>query len=894
MPLPKDIERAFASDTPIIAANARASRWLHWEYALLQRRMGRQAWTTPPISDWDTWLRDQWQTRFLATPDSPLLLTSLQERSIWISMQREDADLVVSPDGIAALAESAYSLLSAYEAHGERKHTWTKEDAERFRHWALNFDRECTLRGWMPRAALERTLASAFKKSGLPNEMLLVGFDRVTPAQNSLLSKLKNIGVQIRFAASEVIPLRTEFVRALDIHAEIATCARWTRVMLETNSAARIGILVPDLATTRAELERTFRRVLMPESDNIYFSGPMPFEFSLGQPLAQIPIVSAALSLLRWLHKPLEESELSSLLLSGFITKDAAERLTLARLDAKDRDSGALSPEISLEHFLNIGRGSRAAALVNLENTRKLTEANRISDEIRPPSRWTDIAQLVLREAGWPGGAGRGSVQFQAMRRWERVLDDLALLDFDGRRISYRDFLRELESHARETIFSPESQGAPVQIMGALEASGQQFDAVWFLAADDANWPPRGRPHPLLPNDVQRGYSMPFADPGNDLDLAHTITERIFQSAQSVVFSHALRNKDGELRPSPLLPRNAAWRDETSAGDEPQEPSVETIEEESAQIPWPTDCSPVGSEALKQQAACPFRAFATKRLRAEPLNRREWGLSAMERGTLLHSALEKIWSPSTGALHSLADLHDAISEGRLADILTAAITHAFAEVQHRADADPWMQAYLESEKRRLYLRLTDWMKKEADRVPFTVVACEKKLEHVKVGKLKLKLRADRIDQVEDSGSLLIDYKSGDVSPKDWALPRPNEPQLPLYAVFGGVDNVCGALFARIRAGKKMGFAGAVEDARSQLFPDESAHSQLVRHPYTPEMRDAWKDALLDLSEDFLRGEAIVDPKEGPETCKCCSLPGLCRLAEKQVMGEDGDESYDSE
>lgn len=891
MPVPEEIDQAFASGATIVAASARASRWLHREYALQQRRAGRRAWTTPPITDWETWLRQQWQAYALEQADPQLLLSSLQERSIWTRVQREDAGQVVSPESIAALAESAYSLLSSYNAQAERNHAWIKSDAERFRQWAMNFDSECARRNWRPRAGLEQRLASTLRATELPGEILLVGFDRITPAQDILLNAIKAHGVRIRLVEPALAPSRTEYTRALSLQEEIAACARWARRLVEQNPEGRIGVLVPDLAPVRAEMERIFRRVLMPESNNIFFSGPMPFEFSLGQPLSQVSLICAALLLLRWLHAPLREEELSWLFLSGFIASDT-ERNTLAKLDAANRNSGTLSPEISLEQFLNGTRGSGLATLVHLDHARKMAETNRILTEPRSTARWTDIAQLLLREAGWSGGATGGSFHFQAMRRWERALDELALLEFDGRRIPYDEFLHALESHAREIIFSPESHGAPVQIMGALEGSGQQFDALWFLGADDASWPPRGRSHPLLPNDVQHRHKMPYADPAHDLKLARAVTARIARSAPLLVFSYAARNRDGELRPSPLLPPDADWRDATSVASDPDDLQLETIEELSATIAWPKDLSPGGSEVLKDQAACPFRAFAVKRLHAEALNRRDWGLSAAERGNLLHKALERIWSPDSGALHSLDDLHTAIRQQRLAEILRTAIAHAFTKVEFAAGNDPWMRAYLESEKQRLYLRLTAWMKIEAERAPFDVVACEKKLENVNIGGLNLKLRADRIDHIEASGSLLIDYKSGDVSPKDWALPRPNEPQLPLYAVFGNVENVRGALFARIRAGKKMGFTGAVEDARSQLLPSEGARSELVKHPYTTAMRDAWQDALLKLADDFLRGEALVDPKHGAETCRYCPLPGLCRVAETRSIAKDGDEADD--
>ena len=133
MRIAEEIERSFESGATILTANARAARWLQREYGLRQREAGRRTWATPAIEDWETWLRRQWEDRALAEKDAPLLLTSLQERGVWTRMQRGDAARVVSPASMAALAESAYALLSAYEAHGERKYSWAKADAEHFR-----------------------------------------------------------------------------------------------------------------------------------------------------------------------------------------------------------------------------------------------------------------------------------------------------------------------------------------------------------------------------------------------------------------------------------------------------------------------------------------------------------------------------------------------------------------------------------------------------------------------------------------------------------------------------------------------------------------------------------------------------------------------------------------
>ena len=464
-------------------------------------------------------------------------------------------------------------------------------------------------------------------------------------------------------------------VRATDRRDEITACAHWIRGLLDENplfekkAETRIGVIVPDMGAVRSDVERIFRRVLMPETDDVFApSARMPFEFSLGHPLGDVPVIRAALLLLRWAAGPLSEEEMSWLLLSGYlgdraqgsahreqdtglraqgytgnrtggsghmaqggaesdVTADPStnhpigptpgalgtpamqpslrmtsmeEYLALGSFDAALRNSGSLSLEISLRNMLREMRRFPALAGVHaqLEDLQKMAAVNHVMDEVRTPGRWVDLAQLLLDQAGWRGAQRRDEIDFQARARWERLLDEVALLDFDGRRVGYREFVGVLETQAGEAIFAAESHGAPVQVMGALEASGQQFDAVWFLGADDQAWPARGRLHPLLPNDVQRRAGMPHATAEDDWELARVVTRRIAASVlgpdidllptlspkarkdgapgvvvgpgsdpgprsgtwgtqgcgrTSVVFSHAERDKDGELRASPLI-----------------------------------------------------------------------------------------------------------------------------------------------------------------------------------------------------------------------------------------------------------------------------------------------------------------------------------------------------
>ena len=898
---------ALADGTAVVTANARAARFLSLSYAERQRMAGRTVWPSPAIFDWDSWLNRLWQETAFSDPAAPLLLTQNQEHTLWVRVQQNDAQLVVRPDGLAALAQGAYELLSKYELHRERNIAWLETDSESFRQWARTFDQLCRDRNWRSRNDIEALLIQFTRTNPqtLPKQILLVGFDRFTPVQQSLLQHFRAAGMIAEVAATEPpeASLYT-LVAASDAHDALLTCARWCRQKLEINPSLRIGVIAPDIRTIRGDAERIFRAELMPQSLDIESeASPMPFEFSLGMPLSTVPVVRAALLLLRWTSEPLLEEEVSWLLLSGFVHGAISEILDLARLDSKRRDSGALSPKISLEAFasrhVSSAFSNRAGKLL------KAAEKSHALDGNATYTSWCQLAEQLLHLAQWPGFRSPDSVQFQAQQRWLRLLDEVSLLDFAGRTVTFFQFLQTLERLANEATFTPESHFAPIQILGALESSGQTFDAVWFLGADDTQWPQVGRPHPFLPVVLQRLAKMPSCDSATATELAVDVTRRIAASAPECIFSYARQNKEGELRPSPILAEIFHHSlHQTSAADYRKQaaiPEPSTLPSLAASavipsqvVPWEVERIAGGADVLKDQAACPFRAFARRRLAAGPLNRTEWGLDAAQRGILLHTVLQTIWSPDSPEpfrMGSLDDLRNVISANRLDEAMRYHIGNAFQEfVDHHAE-DTWMQAYLKSEQHRLLVRLREWLRYEANRQPFTVDKREEKLKDVNVGELKLDLRADRIDKLPDGSHLLIDYKTGEVSASAWNGERPDEPQLPLYAVFGRVERVSGLLFAQIRAGKTV-FIGRAANPQQNLLADLVGTSSLLNQPYDKTMHDAWEQALLQLAEEFLRGEASVDPKHGVDTCRYCPLPGLCRIAEAGPRNELGDVEAD--
>jgi probable DNA repair protein len=901
------LQDALDREATVLTANLRAARALEAAYAEDQRSRGILAWPRPRILDWNSWVAGLWEKYARHADNAPMPLSALQEQQLWKQVQGADRDRVVAPDRMAELAQEAYGLLGSYRAHSLRVDAAAAsgeahEDAERFLDWAARFDRLCAQNGWIPRTRLEEKLTGA---AGLLNdapELCLVGFDRTTPAQTALLQALEAAGGTrvVRYAEAPQ-STRPVLMRARHQREELEACAWWCRDQIEKGSPRRIGVIAPDLGRVRAELDRVFRRILMPQTTLWASAGPdpaLPYEFSLGASLATLPAIRAALLLLRWLTAPLTASELTWLLTSGFLAASAADQLSLARLDAELRRSNS-SPEVSLAWLLDRPRrnlpADLRARLVRVQmragGLRVAQASGRDGQHDRRASFafWAELAPTLLTETGWPGFRETDSLAFQAQQRWMRLLGELAELGFDGSQPTWSEFLRTLEAQAHAVLFAAESTAPPIQVLGAFESSGQTFDAVWFLGADDEHWPAAGRPHPLLPAWLQREARMPHSSPEADWLLAQEATARIVASAPSVVLSFPLQNQEVALRVSPLL---LAYATDAAAAPIKAAPTLQTVlldsvVDDSGRLPWPQHQSAGGAEILKRQAACAFQSFAMQRLKARPLEQAEQGLDAAERGTMLHSVLQQLWSTDAGStdplrLHTHEDLRRAMADSSVTALLAHHIQAVFASLL-TAQPDPWSKAYLACEQQRVHDRLLTWLGCELERRPFTVVAIEKEVAAL-VGNLRLSLRIDRVDKLADDTSLLIDYKTGLVKASAWMGARPEEPQLPLYAVFGGIDNVSGVAFAQIRAEETKLLARAADPA---TMVSEKLGAVSDQNRFDDEIRDGWQQALLDLAAQFVRGEASVNPRDGAKTCKYCPLTGLCRVhASPNLLEQD--------
>jgi probable DNA repair protein len=867
----------------VVTASDRAARSLAAGFHRARQAEGLTAWPAPNILDWKSFARRTWEQR---TADARLLLNPAQEQTLWVEIAGADRSLATLLEGprhrLAALAMDAHELLCSYAPQFMRtsaRASW-QQDAAAFSGWLSGFDEACRAGSLISPSRLPHELIPLlFAETVKRPPLLLAGFDRILPVQRSLFDAWG----AWREAAKGEPATEVHFHEAADTQAELTACAIWSGRKLAANPSNRLLVVTQEASTRRGEIERAFQR----------HTGPV-FEFSLGIPLSQVALARAAHLLLRWLDGSLAEQELDWLLSTGHAAASAGESTALQATMRALRRYGLERTQWTLAAFL----GERCAAeLLPAPWVERITAAQRLlagfARRPQSPLDWAELVPRLLDEILFAAARPLTSAEFQALRRWHQAVDSCGSLGFDGRRIGWKDFLSQLDRALDETLFAPESRDAPTQIAGPAESAGLTADAVWFLGADEDAWPANGATQPLLPVEVQREAGMPHATPQHDWELAAAITRRVLAAAQEVHFSFAKQNEAAEARPSRLIAQLAG-------PPQPLPPELATpsasqpltvLFEDFSRVPFTPGKVKGGADVLTAQSQCPFKAFATARLAAQEWKAAEAGLTAAQRGNLLHAVLHAVWAGAPDGIRSYADLmslndRQAFVAAHVQRVLARELRPHLRELMPRR--------YLELEEQRLTRLVTEWLEYEATRIEFEVADTEVR-RTVHIAGLNFDLRLDRLDRLNDGSQLVIDYKSGYVSPRAWELPRPDDVQLPLYAGFAlEADELLGGLvFAKLRAGE-MKFAGRVGDAAATLFAGLKGGSPLVKNPFTAEQLLDWRDCIQQLARDFLAGHAEVDPREAPKTCERCGLQTLCRIQENAALLTAENESEDEE
>lgn len=879
-----------AGSITVLTPNHRLVLALQREFGDFQVAQGKALWESADILPWSGFLERAWHEALYAdTAPLPLPLSPAQAHAVWENLLRNSTagETLLAVADAAGLAHEAWQLSIVWRLAPRLIDAALNDDARAFQDWAPRYERVLQRNGQIDAAQLADRLPPLFASGCIksPQTLLMYGFDGFTPQQDEFLAGLQATGCTVVLAGPPACASRLLRLPCADAEQEIQRAAAWARTRLETGSS-HIGIVVPDLAARRSAIVRIFSATMAPDYALPGAEpGVLPFNLSLGEPLVAFPLVNAALLLLELAGRDIEFERASRLLCSPFIAGSETERDARAVLDAELRRRA--EPVITLDRLQGMVTeyGGDCPQLARHLTALAGFRRSRLTGK-HPPSTWAKTLSEALATAGFPGERSLDSGEYQTLKKWHDVVAVFAALDRVVPGMLYAEALSRLRRIAADTLFQPESPEVPIQILGVLEAGGLTFDGLWVMGLSDNNWPPAPRPNPFLPLALQRAAGLPHSTAAGVLAAARRTTEQWCAAAAEVVLSHPLQEDDRELRPSPLIAPIA----EADAAITSYPEFRDAIYAARGDERLPDDRAPAlsdgtvtgaGTALIKDQAACPFRAYAKHRLHASVPKTPHSGLDSRERGNLVHRVLAKAWtqlrSSNALAVISIADL----------DVLLADAVDAAMESVRRERPTTLLGRFADIEKRRLIGLARAWLQQDRNRDAFNVIAVEDK-RGMSIGGLILNSRLDRVDETADGRRIVIDYKTGKIAVGAMLGERPDEPQLPLYLLTAESGAVAVA-FAQVRAGD-MKYVGLSRDG--DLLPGVKAYPDAKRADQYLTWSDVvavWRTDLERIARQFATGMAAVDPKSHPATCRLCDQQAFCRIRERigQTL-EDGE------
>jgi len=888
----EEILRLMQRGVPVYTVNRRLARHLASEYDSYMLSQGRGAWTTPAVMPAAAWFEGLWRE---AMPQSPVLNRGAA-RVLWERVVNHDlsgtATGLLLPKGAARTAYRAYALMLDYRLQLPRDEIYLTEEALALKRWTRSYERELKRLGFMDGTAAVAAVPSMIRQrlERLPERVVLAGFDDLTPLVKDVVSALEERGVAVEFwpgppggrdpdgnSGLEIYPYD-------DLEAEVLGVARWIRSVAAPG--VRIGIVVPELERYRETIEREFSAELDPASSLSPQAAHGPvFNISLGIPLHDEPLVSSAVGILSVGLGRMDAQRLMHVLRSPYIS-ERDDDLALALIDTGLRAENRISTGLmELRERAARAAGPRLEARLGrwIDSLGGMRGAKR-------PQEWARDFSVLLDSIGWLVPVELDSREYQALEAWHSLLEGFSALGEITGPVSREEAVGILVSIARETIHQPETPGCGVQVLGLLESTGLDFDHIWMMGCHELAFPALPSPNPFIPLYLQKKAGVPHASARAELDFSTRVLARLLGSAPSIRASWPQQYETSNVRVSPLL--KVCGR----VCEAPDLPGVRLkdavhsgygLEPVAAEDPLPVTDAELrslsgGTAIIKDQSLCPFRAFAAHRLGARALAEPAPGLSAAERGTVLHVALRLFWEK----VEDSETLKALVQKNEIDGCVAAMVEKAFASSLARRAGD---SRFMEMEKERFRRLIREWLEVEAARGPFRVKTLEA-AGSVEIAGLRITGRPDRIDEVDGGGEVIIDYKSGNAGRTDWISERPLDPQLLVYTMGGRFDAVS---FARLKPGETR-FIGIARDAGLlpgvRALEDERWTSTAGVEADWDRLMESWHRIVERLAREFMEGHSEVDPAREPYDragpCMHCDLAALCRINEDEERGGD--------
>jgi exodeoxyribonuclease-5 len=899
-----------ASNTLILSATGRLAQSLRVQYDQMRAKQSGSKWITLRSKTVNQWLSELGEMIALkGIGESQQLgrvpLDTFTERMIWeqaiIEVMGDDAHYLFDVTSMAQTAVQANELVTVWNV--PIKSGSSSKENQQFVKWREKFRHMCQQRGIVDQATLFKAIVSELilessESLHLPSCIVFAGFDRYNPIDIELQRRLNELKVEVCELKLKPIEAVSSALSYPDAAAEILAATIWAKDFIEKQPKANIAIVVPDLNKNGDLVHDMLQDVLAPSTLHASFSeAPVPFNLSLGRSLDKYYLVSTALDLLEIIanNRSIGQDRFSLLLRSPYWSAYLTESATRAAIESQIRER--IAPSASLERFyefIKLDSSNVGEAPQLLAHLGAMKNASKNFSGRKKPSTWSEVFSEALKSVGWLQSRSLSSHERQTRSALFGELEKLDRLDSILGDITASQALSRFTDLCGERVFQPKTEGnPPIQVLGMLEASGLNFDAIWVTGMVDTTWPPPARPNPLLLADAQRAVGSPNSCAAVQLEFAQNIQRRLATSASQIIYSWPRTENTAELRLSPLIdptlvesrqetPIRPHWIDETLM--HPRAFLAIPIEDSVAPAVLADEEVKGGTWILRAQAICPAWAYFQFRLGAKELKVPIEGLDSSKKGILVHDVLKNFW----GKVKSSAVLK-SMNEVVLDEEISCAVDLALKSYDEDKKNVPLNPRYRKLERARLNKLVKKWITFEKERtIPFEVIWREQKIS-VSIGGIQTKMQADRIDQLESGKLLVIDYKTGSkkIDTKNWSSDRITEPQLPIYAAIHehAEGEVIGVVFAKVllKDCTVSGLAG-----KEGLLPKlNSFDSKALRKSYPeseypdwPSVLSAWKIRLESIANEIKIGEAGIF-FEDEKDLEYCEVKPLLRLNERR-------------
>jgi len=864
----------------ILTVNQRLALSILRDYDKQRLKEKKTSWISPTVIPLNTWAQELWQHYYIS---KNCLLTNIQERYLWQNIVlNDDRYSLIQPIHTATLAQQAWETLHQWNLDITILDKNHNQEVATFITWANTFIKTCTQQSRQSQATIIQDIITSITKIPLPDSITLIGFDEYTPQQQLLITTLEQ-HTKVRSKNPTIEETSIKRIALNDTHDEISTMARWAKQQWQQNPEQAIGCIIPELQAHRDKIELIFTETFNPQE--LIKTGSntrqtLPFNFSASRMLLQYPIINDAVATLllsqqeshypltlikQWLYSPYCQLHSSDVLAAVKIDND------LTKIGKADLPAKLILQTITLASntFTQSTWLARWQHILNSSTNKKTL-----------PNEWAQWIAEQLKTLSWPGGREINTEEHQLISQLKNSLTEISKLAAITTEISFSSVMNTLQDILSSTPFQPEGSDTPIQILGTLEAAGYIFDQQWIMGLSDETWPKPPKSNPFLPSTLQQQHQMPHSSAKRELDFAKTITTRLLNSSKQTIISHPTQDGDRNLLPSPLI-ANIALTDHSKIqlAYSANIPALKitkliALNDFNAGALHKDEHPKGGTWILKQQASCPFKAFANIRLKIIQSTETDIGISPALSGTLIHLVLEKIWQQLKNSKNLCA-----LSKDDLQNLIGHTVELAFIKTirpntQH--------EGFIEVEKNRIRKLIYHWLEIEKQRPPFNVVANEKKSE-VKLAGITLQTSIDRIDQLQNGDLIIIDYKTQRSNINHWFGERTEEPQLPIYTI-GQLDQnlaIKGIGFAQIKQGM-LEFKGITnnDSEQSQNISGFKPINTTKQDISTwQECTDMWESNLNSLATEFTTGIADVKPST-INSCTYCKLQPLCRVFEK--------------